>query len=844
MLGAPTAVLCFNARTFLRVILSLSLLLALSPSLLLAAKPTPPKPAVPVAAPTAPVLTKVQLDFFENRVRPVLVNSCYKCHNAADGKTKGGLAIDTREGLLKGGDTGPAVVPGNPEKSLLIKAIRYLDPNLQMPPKGERLTDVQIADLYTWVRMGAPDPRAGKPGYTSASTKAAHWAFQAVRKVTPPTINNPDWVANPIDAFILAKLEEKNLKPSPAADPRTLIRRVTFDLIGLPPTPGEVKEFVEDKSPDAYAKLVTRLLQSPHYGERWGRYWLDVARYSDTKGEAAKRKETPVYPYAWTYRDYVIRSFNEDKPLPQFVMEQIAADKMPNNKDRTSLAALGFLTVGDHFNGNNNDIINDRIDVVTKAFQALTVSCARCHDHMFDPIPQRDYYSLHGIFASSMEPKELPIIGGPADKVLAEDYWKKRTALQTQLENHEKNGKGKDKKAMAKEQLELQASLEAMDVNHPGAPVRAMIIEDKDNPGDSRVFIRGEAENKGDIVPRRYLEIINGAVRKPFTYGSGRLELAYAIGNRNNPLTARVMVNRIWLHHFGEGIVTTPDDFGTQSAPPSHPELLDWLATTYMDQGWSMKKLHKLILLSNTYQQSSANNPRFAQIDPFNRLLWRANIRRLEFEPLRDSILSMGGDLDRTVGGRAVNLAGAPGAGARNAGLGKAASALRPVGSYSTRRTVYGYIDRANLAEVFNHFDFASPDMPTGKRYETIVPQQALYLMNSPLVIEQARHIVDRSDFSSLEDPDDRIAWLYELIFQRPPTPNELKLGLLFFSDAAPSDTQTASLAPTAAPPALAAANGPKGAPRGPGRGPLKPLSVWAEYAHALLLTNEACYVN
>ena len=824
-------------------------------------KPLPPPVKPPVPAPatapgaaaataTGPTLTAAQTEFFENKIRPVLATSCLKCHNAAEGKTKGGLALDTREGLLKGGDSGPAVVPGNPEKSVLIKAIRYTDADLQMPPKGEKLSDLQIADFVNWVKMGAPLPPAGKTKYAGTATaKSQHWAFQAVRKITPPTVTQSAWVANPLDAFILAKLEEKGMKPNVPADKRTLIRRVTFDLIGLPPTPAEVKAFVEDTAQDAYAKLIDRLLQSPHYGERWGRYWLDVARYSDTKGEAAKRRETPVYPYAWTYRDYVIRSFNEDKPLPQFIIEQIAADKMPGLKDRANLAALGFLTVGDHFNGNNNDIINDRIDVVTKGFQALTVTCARCHDHMFDPIPQRDYYSLHGIFASSMEPKELPIIGSPPDKTAAQEYWKQRTQLQSQLESFGKGGKGKDNKNLAKEKLELQARLDALDVNHPGAPGRAMILEDKDKPGDSPIFLRGEAENKGDLVPRRYLEVINGAVRRPFSYGSGRLELAYAIGNRNNPLTARVMVNRVWLHHFGEGIVTTPDDFGTQSAPPSHPELLDWLATTYMDLGWSMKKLHKLILLSNTYQQSSANNPRYAQTDPFNRLLWRANIRRLEFEPLRDSILAMGGVLDRTVGGRSVNLAGEPGGGRMIKGLGKGAGSLRPVGSYSTRRTVYGYIDRANLAEMFNHFDFASPEMPTGKRYETIVPQQALFLMNSPLVIEQARNLVNRSDFQSLSDPDDRVTWLYELIFQRAPSPTELKLGLLFFEDAPIASSGSAEVAlPVSTTPATTPVVAPgKGRPalRGPAQGAAaKPLTVWAEFAHALLLTNEASYVN
>jgi cytochrome c553 len=807
--------------------------------------------AAPAAAPAAaaPQLTKLQTDFFENRIRPVLVNQCYRCHSAADGKTKGGLALDSREGLFKGGDSGPAVVPGNPDKSPLIKAVRYTDANLQMPPKGEKLPDSTIADLVSWVRMGAPDPRTGKAKYgTAAAARAQHWAWQPVKKLTPPKVSQEDWIANPIDAFVLAKLEEKNMKPSAPADRRTLIRRATFDLIGLPPSPEEVKAFVEDTSKDAYEKLIDRLLKSPHYGERWGRYWLDVARYSDTKGEAARRRETPVFPYAWTYRDYVIRAFNEDKPFHQFIVEQIAADKIPNNKDRTSLAALGFLTVGDHFNGNANDVINDRIDVVTKAFQALTVSCARCHDHMFDPIPQRDYYSLHGIFASCMEPRELPIIDGPIDKTAAKEYWAKRTELQTKLEGGG-GAKGKDKKAQDRNKLELQASIEALDVNHPGAPGRAMILEDKEKPADSPIFLRGEAQNKGDIVPRRYLEVVSGPVRKPFYFGSGRLELAYAIANRANPLTPRVIMNRLWLHHFGEGIVTTPDDFGTQSAPPSHPELLDWLSMTFMDSSWSLKRMHKIIMLSNTYQQSSANNPRFAQIDPFNRLLWRANIRRLEFEPLRDSILAMGGELDRTVGGRAVNLAGEPGAG-RTRGLGKAAGELRPHGAYSTRRTVYGYIDRANLAEMFNHFDFASPEMPTGKRYETIVPQQALFLMNSPLVIEQARNVVERRDFQAIADPEDRIAFLYGLIFQREPTPIEFKLGLGFFDDAPLGASSSGEIPlPEKSAAKVAAGGGKTPAGKSPNStaariAMLKPLNTWAEFAHALLLTNEASYVN
>ena len=819
------------------------------------ATPTAATPTPAPAPPAAGALTAQQSEFFEGKIRPLLSSQCYKCHSAAEGKTKGGLALDTRDGWAKGGEHGPAIVPGSPEKSLLIKAVSYKDADLQMPPKGEKLSGSQLADLEQWVKMGAPDPRTGAAGgkYASTAQRKAHWAFQPVKNSAVPELADPRGGGNAVDSFILAKLADKEMKPNALADKRTLIRRAYFDLIGLPPTPEEVEKFVTDSSSKAYENLIDRLLASPQYGERWGRHWLDVARYSDTKGDPAKRRETPAYPFAWTYRDYVIKSFNEDKPFNRFILEQIAADRLPLGNDKTTLAALGFLTLGDHFNGNQNDIINDRIDVVTKGFQVLTVTCARCHDHMFDPIPTKDYYSLHGVFASSMEPREDPIIGPPLDKSAYQDYLKERAELEkTAAGLKGKAGqKGADKKALQKETLELRLKLDALDAKHAGAPVRAMVLEDAPKPHDSPVFIRGEAENKGDSVPRRYLEIVAGPNRQPFKFGSGRLELAQSIANKNNPLTARVLINRIWMHHFGEGFVSTPDDFGTMSAPPSHPELLDYLATWFMDNGWSIKKVHKLIMLSNTYQQSSANNPRYAQADPYNRLLWRSNIRRLEFEPLRDSLLAMGGTLDKSMGGRPVSLGNAEGP-QRGKANGKLAQALRPTG-YSTRRTVYGYIDRASLPEVLNHFDFANPELPSGRRYETTVPQQALFLMNSPLVIEQARNIVERADFKSIDDADARIKWLYALIFQRPPNPVELKLGLNFFEDAPSSvAAKPAEAAPQR--PLFASVGGgaAKGAqkggpfrPGGPGSAAMaKPLTTWAEYAHALFLSNEASFVN
>jgi hypothetical protein len=781
-------------------------------------------------------LNRSQIDFFENKVRPVLANHCYKCHSQTAEKVKGGLLLDTRDAVLAGGNTGPAIVPGNPDKSLLIEAVRYTNPDLQMPPKGEKLTDAQVADLVAWIKMGAPDPRTATVAQKSwVDPNKKHWAFQPVTKPAIPNIKDSSWGKTPIDKFIVAKLEEKGLKPSPLTDKRTLIRRATFDLIGLPPTPTEVRAFLADESPQAFEKVVQRLLDSPHYGERWGRHWLDTARYSDTKGDIRRNREDPNNPFAWTYRDYVIRSFNEDKPYNIFIIEQLAADKLPATQNNpTNLAALGFLTVGERFMNMQHDIINDRIDVVTKGFQGLTVSCARCHDHKFDPISTKDYYSLHGIFASCREPEVEPVISKIQNTADYQDYFKQRAALTVEKNELEEKfrelRRKRDRQGIQRLQREIRENstkVARLDMTHPGAPVRAMALEDSPNPRNSPIFIRGEAGNRGQVVPRRFLEVVSGSSRVDFTNGSGRLQLAHAIVDKNNPLTARVMVNRIWLHHFGEGIVTTPDDFGTQAEPPGHPELLDYLATEFMNNGWSVKKMHKQIILSSVYQQSSANNPRYAQIDPFNRLLWRANIRRLEFEPLRDSLLAIGGTLDRTQFGRPVNLAREP---------------------YSTRRTVYGFIDRNNVAEVLFSFDFANPDMTTGKRHETTVPQQALFFMNSPLVVEQAKKVVAREDFQALSAERARILLLYELIYQRLPRPEEIKLGLQFIAQE-PSQERVIPVS----------SNNRAGArpsreelrermqQRRAGENPFRsrePLTAWEEYAHALLQANETSFIN
>jgi len=895
-------------------------------------------------AATPASLDAAGVEMFEKHIRPIFVENCYKCHSAEAEKVKGGLLLDTREGILKGGETGPAIVPGNPEKSLLIKAVRYTDENLQMPPKNKKLSSEQIADLEAWVKMGAPDPRtASQVSSRKTLDPSRHWAFQPVKMPSVPAVKNRRWIKTPVDAFILAKLEEKKITPSPPADRRTFIRRATFDLIGLPPTPEEVADYVADKSPDAAEKLIDRLLASPHYGERWGRYWLDVARYADTKGYVFEEERR--YPYAYTYRDYVVRALNEDLPFDQFIIQQIAADSLPLGEDKRPLAALGFLTLGRRFLNNQPDIIDDRIDVVARGTMGLTVACARCHDHKFDPIPTKDYYSLYGIFASCNEPGNKPLLGKVAlpkeypeyvaERAKREDELKKfreekeaevRTRLRSQVGDYllvaREMAKLSDKskqEALARERkldpgvaerwlnsLEgwrksqhpifapwfalaalgekefetrakelvagfsssagtnalnpavvsafaeppaslkeaatrygklfseidkewkdlagkaktnnpaalpdasrealrqilygenappeigagalhrlfdtpaqqklraLQRKVDELDATHPGAPPRAMALEDNSSPVTPHVFLRGNPSNPGEEVPRQFLRVLSGEKRQPFQHGSGRLELAQAIASTNNPLTARVLVNRVWMHHFGAAMVRTPSDFGLRSEPPTHPELLDYLAARFMAEGWSLKKLHRLIMLSSVYQQASENNPRAARIDPNNSLLWRMNRGRLDFEALRDTLLMVSGKIDLSVGGRPVELTSDP---------------------FTARRTVYGFVERQNLPGLFRTFDFASPDTTSPQRFSTTVPQQALFLMNSPFVVQQASNLLHRVKSKSVASDEERIQGLYQLAFQRRADAEEIRAAKKFIQ------TQSTLPAPRLEPP-------------------------------------------
>jgi hypothetical protein len=783
---------------------------------------------------------------------------------------------------------------------------------------------------------------------------AVHWSFRPVTRPAPPLVKNANLVESPVDAFILEKIETARQSPGVAADKRTLIRRASYDLIGLPPTSAEVAAFVADQSPDAFVTVVERLLASPHYGERWGRYWLDVARYANTRGDTGTDDNTN--PFAFTYRDYVVRALNQDLPYDQFLTEQIAADQLEHAENSPTLAALGFITVGRHFRSNVHDTLDDRIDVVTRGTMALTVSCARCHDHKYDPIPTRDYYSLYGVFASSNEPALLPAIN-TADAPTVADYQAQRQKLESEkaelirqheagvferhrqltaefllASRHRDRGrsmgnegdpvelairragsrrwrkaleglkpdsdpifspwfafaalsdaefveKGRDLAAKVasnglpqrvnpvvaqtfageppaslkdvaeryarllndlaaqpqpnpdadretlrlalltnvapgnipttalteflpqpvQEQMRrINADLGRLDADHSGAPQRAMALFDNPQPQNARVFIRGNPNNPGDEVPRQFLNVLSGQNRQPFAHGSGRLELARAITSKDNPLTAR-------MHHFGEGLVTTPDDFGLRSSAPVHGPLLDYLASRFMDEGWSLKKLHRLIMLSRVYKQVSDDGLVSESTDAENRLLSKMNRRRLDFEAMRDTLLFVAGDLDHTVGGRAVPLVAQPPVSA--AGIFSGPAKEQPP---TLRRAVYAFIDRQNLPGLLRIFDFANPDTSTGRRYVTTVPQQALFFFNNQFVMQRAHSLVSNTEFQKLDTPLKRIQYLYQQVYQRDPEPDEIDMAAQYVAS-----TQ-----------GTRAANG------------------WELYAHVLLMSDELLFVD
>jgi len=811
-------------------------------------------------------------DFFETRIRPLFVNKCYACHTE---EHMGGLQLDTAEHALKGGKAGAVIIPGDPDHSLMVKALHYSDARLKMPPSG-RLTDSEIAAVETWIKNGAVWPQSANAIVTPKSTpylitaeQRDFWSFRPIANPTPPSIRDAKWAHSEIDRFILAKLEEHSLKPVPAASKRTLLRRATYDLTGLPPTPAEVAAFETDRSPTAFAKVVDRLLDSPRYGEKWGRFWLDIARYSDDRLDS--ERDNP-YDNSFRYRDWVIQAVQQDMPFNQFVKAQIAGDLLPDHERYE--AGLGFYSLSPEFQ-------DERVDATTRGFMALTVACATCHNHKYDPIPTQDYYSLLGIF-NNTELHETPL--APKDEVeryaakkkelecqekelkdfaarqaseLAEilaqktasymlgetsgldketaERWTKYLAkpdhkhpflaqwnkdhspqaareFQSLLltideekkhvddENHIRLGLNPTRENLSdadlvslardkyvlwedffgekgvyyygeksidrfltgvwKDHLDsLRARAAELKKELPPRYPYLQTIADKKKPAEAHVWLRGNKDSPGEPAPPHFLAILSQGSPARFTPGRERLELAEAIVDPKNPLTARVIVNRVWQQHFGQGIVRTPSNFGKQGDTPSHPELLDYLATRFMAEGWSLKKLHREMMLTSAYALSAQINQAAYAADPENRLLWHANRRRLDVEAIRDSLLFVSGNLDLKSGGPAVEF-----------------------GPANHRRTVYGYISRRRLDPVLALFDFPNPVATSEQRLPTLVPLQKLFFMNSDFVMEQSKALAKKLTELSGDD-NARVTSAYRLLFQREPSEAERKLALEFLHD-------------------------------------------------------------
>ncbi len=884
---------------------------------------------------------------FEKKVRPLLLTHCVGCHGPE--KQKGGLRLDSRAAVLTGGDTGPAAKPGNAAASLLVQAVRY-DGDTKMPPKG-KLTADEIEDLSKWVAAGAPWPAdAVAPGgppkpaatFDLTARAKAHWSFHPVaRPAVPEILGQQPAIRNAIDAFVSQKLTNAGLAFAPEADRRTLIRRVTFDLTGLPPTPEEVATFEADAAPDAYEKVVERLLASPHYGERWARHWLDLVRYAETYGHEFDFE----IPDAWRYRDYVIRAFNADLPYDQFLREHLAGDLLPTprrnpaDNSNESIPATGFwfLHEAKHSpvdsRADQADRIDNQIDVFGKAVFGLTVACARCHDHKFDPVATKDYYALYGVLSSSRYQRAFVDDPAPAVKLLDElkahrasktsqnpgtavpglspdsgrwraaaipldrfdagwrDRWftsglalrseadggagfphtgresaKLAGALRSRTFTIDKPllavraaGKGAAARVVLNGLQLIQAPIygglaKKIDAADPawvvfdlrmwkgqaaylellddgpgwfavtgawfadapppkeaGPPVPPLLTTDDprvrelearipsarravamaDGTGvNEHVFVRGSHKTLGDEVPRRNLEAFGPA---PFASpGSGRLELATAVTDPANPLVARVFVNRLWKHHFAEGIVRSPDDFGLQGQPPTHPELLDWLATEFVRGGWSVKPMHRLMVLSTTYRQASRATPevaaRAATADPQNKLLHRQNVRRLEAEAVRDALLLVSSRLDRTLEGPGV----LPHLTEHSVGRGRPASG--PLDG-NGRRSIYLQVRRNFLNPLFVAFDYPTPFTAIGRRSVSNVPAQALSMLNNPFVIQQAELWAKRVLAGPERADADRVRSMYRAAFGRPPTPAEADAAAAFLADAKADPRAWADLA-------------------------------------------------
>ena len=748
----------------MRGTITFAMLLVLSPGRGLAAEPDPAAVA-----------------FFEKQVRPLLVEHCHSCHSVKANKTRGGLLLDSREAILMGGDSGPAVVPGKPEDSLLVSAIHAMKAELQMPPKG-KLKPPQIAILEKWVRDGAVYPNGAKATAIDPTSPEARqfWSFQPLRQVPPPMVKNAKWPQRPIDSFLLAAMERHKLAPSAGADRRVLIRRASFDLTGLPPTPEEVAAFVRDDRPDAYARLVDRLLDSPHYGERWARYWLDLARYCDVPESWLKPRGQ-----GWPYRDWVVKALNSDLPYDQFVMRQLAADLMPGVEPKER-AALGFLGGSpDYWKELQLDVDvitsivadewEEKIDAVSSTFLGLTIACARCHDHKFDPISTKDYYALAGVIAG-VKLIDLPLLPDAEAEAVRKAVDEVQTLQERIKSIKTAGGAGFIMKAKRAELAARVKKLEATP-GYEDVPVRGVVdghvsvvsrgpnktrLEYEDGVGhDIAMHTRGNANKPGPVVPRRFLTVLSREGAKPFTQGSGRLELARAIVTDGAPLAARVIVNRVWKHHFGRALVDTPSDFGRQGERPSHPELLDDLAARFVAQGWSLKWLHREIMLSSAYQQASTPDAAKQAIDPDNRWLWRMNRCRLEVESWRDSMLAVNGTLVRELGGPPQELTDAK----------------------NHRRTIYGLVRRRDLTDLLRLHDFPDPLFHSATRIPTTTPLQQLFALNGPLLRQEAVALAKQLEADVPAGGAARVRRAYELLFNRTPTDREVKLALAFVGE-------------------------------------------------------------
>lgn len=762
------------------------------------------------------------LEFFEKKIRPVLVERCYKCHSADTTKPKGGLRLDRRTNVFEGGDSGPAVVPDKPDESLLIEAISWSGATSEMPPDS-KLPDHVIADFREWISRGAAfpvdsGPAIDKPRPVDIEQGRTFWSFQPVKSLSPGVVSDLSWPRRKIDNFVLSQLDGKRMRPAHEADRRTLIRRLSFDLLGVPPTFAETEAFLANDAPDSYERLVDRYLASPQYGERWGRHWLDIARYAEDHPTSESTCKPPRFPYH--YRDWVIRALNEDLPFDEFVRRQLAADLL--NLPPSEIAALGFLGLSPVYHKEPKlsaevisvivaDEWDERLDTVTRSFLGLTVACARCHDHKFDPIRTEDYYALAGVIAST-QLVEWPLVTTSVDTAAA------LTEVQRQIVDAElrfdyakvnrKTAKGNlldlttydEEVRRWEDELKRLKSVQLFEGPIANGVRDAGLWLNGDDPawtlldyqaGRSRdlpVFIRGNPANHGKVVSRRFLEVLTPRDAKPFSQGSGRRELAQAIVDDAAALTARVIVNRVWGWHFDRPLVTTPSNFGRLGDAPSHPELLDDLAARFISAGWSLKWLHREIVNSATWRQSSRSPEDYHERDPDNRLLWRMNRRRLEAEAWRDAVLTTSRELDTTMQGQSVKLDEAE----------------------TRRRTVYGIVSRQKPADLFRLFDFPDAKRHAELRLPTTTPLQHLYLLNSPFLQRQSEAVVHKVLSDMPTSTAETARNIFRQILLRDPTSEEL--------------TETFDLVQSEA-------------------GDVREEN-WAILAHSLLATNEFLYVE